>query len=181
MEVIMGWLRTALAITIGSSSLFTLTNVAQASEFYIGEPVEKNGLEIGAFYLKAIEMEPQPPIPPEDNTIHLECDVSATENNEQGFPAGAWVPYLTCSYNIEKVGSDWQHTGTMLPMVAQDGPHYANNVPVDGPGTYRLTYYLSPPSAQGFFRHADEETGVKSWWEPFTVQWTFEYPSQPVE
>ena len=66
-------------------------------------------------------------------------------------------------------------------MVAQDGPHYANNVPLDGPGTYRLTYYLSPPSAQGFFRHADEETGVQSWWEPFSVQWTFEYPSQPVE
>lgn len=63
-------------------------------------------------------------------------------------------------------------------MTAQDGPHYANNVAMDGPGQYCLTYHLVPHQGQGFFRHTDDETGVEPWWNPFSVSWTFEYPAQ---
>jgi uncharacterized protein involved in high-affinity Fe2+ transport len=154
---------------------------AQATEYHVGEPIEGNGLSVGAAYLLGIDMEPMLPMPMGEDTIHLECDVAATADNAQGFPEGHWVPYLTCTYLVEKLGTDWHHAGTMLPMTAQDGPHYANNVPMDGPGEYRVTYYLAPPTQTGFFRHTDEETGVGPWWEPFTVSWTFEYPSEPVE
>ncbi len=43
----------------------------------------------------------------------------------------------------------------MLPMTAPDGPHYTNFVPLDGTGEYGLTYVPSPPSDQGFYRHAE--------------------------
>ncbi len=149
---------------------------APAAERHIGDAVEKNGLSIGAAYLTKIEMEPAPPTPHGPNSIHLECDVSAAAGNTHGFSEGDFVPYLTCSYIIEKLGTDWQRGGTMLPMTATDGPHYANNVPMDGPGEYRVTYFLEPPSRNGFFRHVDAETGVPEWWEPFSVSWTFNYP-----
>lgn len=174
-------MRTKLTPILAFGGALVLAGAAQATEYHVGDPVAKNGLSVGAAYLLGIEMEPAPPLPMGDDTIHLECDVSAAEGNEHGFEAGQFVPYLTCSYLVEKVGTDWRRAGTMLPMTAQDGPHYANNVPMDGPGEYRVVYSLEPPSRNGFFRHTDEESGVPAWWEPFSVEWTFEYPSEPVE
>lgn len=159
----------ALAMPGGAS-------LAAGDETAIGAPVERNGLSVGAAYLEAIEMDPAPATPAGPDTIHLECDVAAVAGNPHGFAEGQFVPYLTCSYLIEKVGEDWRRIGVMLPMTAQDGPHYAANVPMDGPGEYRLVYQLDPPSEQGFYRHADEATGVPAWWEPFSVEWTFSYP-----
>lgn len=149
---------------------------AADDEIKIGGPVERNGLSVAAAYLLAIDMDPPPATPAGENVIHLECDVAAAADNPHGFAEGQFVPYLTCSYVVEKVGSDWRRVGTMLPMTAQDGPHYADNVPLDGPGEYRVTYHLSPPSERGFYRHADESTGVPGWWEPFSVGWKFSYP-----
>lgn len=152
--------------------------VKAAEEIAIGEPVERNGMSVAAAYLDAIEMDPVPAMTAGEDVIHLECDVAATAENAHGFSEGDWIPYLTCSFLVEKLDSDWQQVGTMLPMTAQDGPHYANNVPMDGPGEYRVTYHIEPPSSQGFFRHADEATGVEAWWDPFSVSWTFNYPAQ---
>lgn len=164
------------AATLGlSGGLFA--TAAHAAEVHVGDAVERNGLSVAAAYLTGIEMAPAPPTPDGGDTIHLECDVSAAADNAQGFREGSFVPYLTCSYLITKQGSDWQRAGTMLPMTAKDGPHYANNVAMNGPGTYEVTYFLAPPSRNGFFRHADSETGVSAWWEPFSVNWTFDYPA----
>lgn len=163
-----------------ASVLFTtgILTAQAADETVIGEPVERNGMSVAAAYLDAIDMDPMPAMAAGDDVIHLECDIAATADNAHGFSEGDWIPYLTCSYLIEKVGSDWRRFGTMLPMTAQDGPHYANNVPLDGPGDYRISYHLEPPSSQGFYRHADEATGVEPWWEPFSVSWTFNYPGE---
>ena len=149
---------------------------AAEGETLIGGPVERNGLSVAAAYLEAIEMEPEPATPAGEDVIHLECDVSAAADNAHGFAEGDFVPYLTCAYVIEKAGSDWRRIGVMLPMTAQDGPHYADNVPMDGPGDYRLTYRLSPPSDRGFHRHADDATGVDPWWAPFEVSFEFTWP-----
>jgi uncharacterized protein involved in high-affinity Fe2+ transport len=165
---------TGAALVLSASSLAALAS----DEVPIGQPHERNGLEVAAAYLDAIEMDPMPAMAAGDDVIHLECDIAATDDNVHGFSEGDWVPYLTCTYLIEKVGGDWSRAGTMLPMTAQDGPHYANNVPVDGPGEYRLTYHLEPPASRGFYRHADDATGVEPWWEPFSVSWTFTYPAR---
>jgi uncharacterized protein involved in high-affinity Fe2+ transport len=113
-----------------------------------------------------------------DDVIHLEADVHATADNVFGFPDGAWVPYLTIGYRLEKLGGDWRAEGTLKPMVAKDGPHYADNIRMAGPGQYRLTYSFSPPAGPAFFRHVDQETGVPDWWQPFTQTFTFAYPQK---
>ena len=65
-----------------------------------------------------------------------------------------------------------------MPMVANDGPHYGDNVKLNGPGKYRVTFNIAPPSAftaANFGRHTDKETGVAEWWEAFDVSWEFPY------
>ncbi|MBF0393776.1 MAG: iron transporter [Alphaproteobacteria bacterium] len=70
---------TALALT------FAFT--ARAAEVPIGEPVEKNGMQIAAIYLQAVTMEPQHAA--HANTdLHLEADIHAIKGNENGFGEG---------------------------------------------------------------------------------------------
>lgn len=54
-------------------------------------------------------------------------------------------------------------------------PHYGANVKLDGPGNYHLTYRISPPAYQGFYRHFDKETGLGQWRPPFRLHWDFTY------
>lgn len=65
-----------------------------------------------------------------------------------------------------------------MPMVANDGPHYGDNLKLAGPGKYRLTLTVSPPSANPhshFGRHVDKETGVGAWFAPFSADYEFIY------
>jgi uncharacterized protein involved in high-affinity Fe2+ transport len=163
----------------GLTAFLLLPPIGHAAEFYIGEPVEQNDLQIVPNYLVGIEMNRMPPgMEMGADTIHLEVDVHATKNEKHGFPEDAWIPYLTIRYTLTKNGSSFKKTGTLAPMTAADGPHYANNVKMAGPGTYQLTYEISPPSSNGFIRHVDKATGVPDWWKPFTLHWTFTYPSK---
>lgn len=151
-----------------------LAGSVSAGEVPVGEPVEKNGMEIAAVYLQPTMMEPMMP-GMGGADIHLEADIHAIEGNNNGFGAGEWVPYLGISYRITKKGSNWETVGRFMPMVASDGPHYAANIKLDGPGKYALRYHIDPPSYQGFFRHTDKETGVGPWWAPFDLNWEFAY------
>ena len=150
---------------------------ASAREYYIGGPVHKNDLEIVANYLIGVEMSPMlPNMQHGADVIHVEADVHATADNTLGFADGAWIPSLPIAYTIEKKGSPWKVTGTLKPMVAKDGPHYADDVKMDGPGDYTLTYAFGTPAMQGFYRHVDKETGVPEWWAPFSETFDFKYP-----
>jgi len=63
-----------------------------------------------------------------------------------------------------------------MSMVASDGPHYGDNVKLFGPGKYRLTLTIIPPSKNQhahFGRHIDKETGVAPWFDTFTLQYDF--------
>ena len=158
----------AAALSCGSSS---------AKEYFIGGPVHEHDMEIVANYLIGIEMDPMMPgMAHGDDVIHVEADVHATADNVYGFPDGGWVPYLTIRYTLEKTGTSWKAEGTLKPMVAKDGPHYADNLKMSGPGEYKLTYRFQPPEKAGFFRHTDKETGVPVWWKPFEQQFAFKYP-----
>ncbi len=166
-----------IAIVLAAAAALCLPRDAQAREYYVGGPVQRHDMEIVANYLVGIEMAPMPPgMAMGPDTIHLEADVHATADNREGFADGAWIPYLTIDYALEKVGTDWRATGKLWPMTAKDGPHYASNVKMDGPGQYRLTYRFVPPVANGFLRHTDQETGVPDWWKPFSVEFAFRYP-----
>ena len=166
----------ALGATI---ALAAFPPLAGAAEFYIGEPVVQDGMQIVPNYLVGIEMDHMPSgAQMGTDSIHLEVDVHATKDEKHGFPEDAWIPYLTVRYTLTKDGAKFRKTGTLVPMTAADGPHYANNLRMAGPGTYQLTYQILPPSSNGFIRHVDKATGVPDWWKPITVNWTFTYPSK---
>lgn len=153
--------------------------VTLANEYYIGEPVVQDDLQIVPNYLVGIEMDHMlPGMEKGVDTIHLEADVHATGTEKHGFAEDAWIPYLRIRYTLAKDGSAFRKTGLLAPMTAGDGPHYANNVQMGGPGTYELTYMISPPSVNGFARHVDKATGVPGWWAPITAHWIFHYPSR---
>jgi uncharacterized protein involved in high-affinity Fe2+ transport len=163
---------------IGAATLMA-SYCAQAREYFIGGPVHQHDMEIVANYLVGIEMAPMPPgMPMGAEVIHLEADVHATADNVYGYPDDAWIPYLTIDYVLEKQGADWKASGRLRPMTAKDGPHYADNVRMDGPGTYKLMDQFTSPEAQGFIRHVDNETGVPEWWVPFSETFTFTYPQK---
>jgi periplasmic iron binding protein len=168
-----------IAVLAASAVALLGSRAVSAREYFVGGPVHQHDMEIVANYLVGVEMAPMlPGMAMGADVIHLEADVHATADNAYGYPDGAWVGYLTIGYTIEKSGTDWKSSGTLRPMQAKDGPHYADNVKMDGPGTYRVDYTFTPPEANGFLRHVDKETGVPTWWTPFSQTFTFDYPQK---
>ncbi|MBT3348560.1 MAG: iron transporter [Thiotrichales bacterium] len=159
------------------ASMFSVAvaSSAMAGEFPIGDPVEKNGMEIVAVYLQPVTMYPMLPGMEDQTDIHLEADIHALKGNKNGFGAGEWMPYLDITWLITKKGSDWVKIGNFDPMVASDGPHYASNIKLKGAGKYTLRYTIRPPAYNGYMRHTDKETGVGKWWKPFDLDYDFTY------
>jgi uncharacterized protein involved in high-affinity Fe2+ transport len=168
----------AALATLPALAFFSFAPFASAAEFYIGEPVVREHLQIVPNYLTGIVMSNMPDMVPGPDDIHLEADVHATKGEPHGFAEDAWIPDLTIRYTLTKKGTEWKTSGQLLPMTAGDGPHYANNLKMDGPGTYHLTYVIASPETNGFLHHVDKATGVPGWWQPITVSWTFAYPSK---
>jgi hypothetical protein len=154
---------------------------ARAAEYRIGKPLHLHGMQIAAVYLQPVTMEPEGMMrSPAASDIHLEADIHALAGNRHGFGEGAWVPYLQVHYTVVKdAAAASPASGVLMPMVASDGPHYGDNVKLQGPGKYRLVYRISPPAAGGghaaFGRHTDRATGVRPWFEPFEVEFHFTF------
>lgn len=167
-------LRSLIAATLAALSLS-----AHALEYPIGAPVQRDGMEVAAVYLQPVEMEPDGMMrKAAESDIHIEADIRALANNPNGFEEGAWIPYLTVKFEIEKLGSDWKQAGEFMPMVASDGPHYGDNLKLAGPGKYKVKYTILPPGANHgshFGRHTDRQTGVRPWFKPFEVENEFTY------
>jgi len=150
---------------------------AYAAEMPVGKPQNCGGMEIAAVYLQPIEMQPEGMMrPARHSDIHLEADIHATEDNKNGFPEGAWMPYLQVRYHLSKEGSPQILSGTFHPMVANDGPHYGENIKLMGPGKYHLELTVLPPAVSSMFgRHVDKETGVAPWFKECLTQYDFVY------
>ncbi|MBI5235446.1 MAG: iron transporter [Deltaproteobacteria bacterium] len=164
-----------MLLAVIAVALFQAT--ASALETPIGVPQSLYGMEIAAVYLQAIEMDPKGIMKPRaESDIHLECDIHAAENNPNGFAAGEWMPNLVIWYTIVKMDTKQKIEGQMMPMVANDGPHYGDNVKMMGAGRYKVVYRITSPREKGEFgRHTDRETGVRDWFKPFEIEWEFDY------
>lgn len=155
-----------------------LAPLAQAKEYPIGEPQQCGGMEVGAVYLQPVEMEPAGMMRvAAKSDVHLEADITATESNANGWQEGSFVSYLNIRYALVKKGSDEKIEGDFHPMVANDGPHYGDNVKLMGPGKYQLTFTILPPGGDHamFGRHVDKETGVAPWFERCELSYEFTY------
>jgi uncharacterized protein involved in high-affinity Fe2+ transport len=165
------------SLAIAAAALLALGQVALAKEYPIGKPQTRAGMEIAAVYLQPIEMAPKGMMrEAADSDIHLEADIKATADNKNGFAEGDWIPYLGVAFELSKEGSTEVRKGEFMPMVANDGPHYGDNVKLMGPGKYKLKLTVSPPGQHSHFgRHIDKETGVGEWFNTFTVEYDFTY------
>lgn len=165
--------------TIATLAALAASTTALALEYPIGKPQVKGGMEIAAVYLQPVTMDPPGMMrDAKASDIHLEADIKATDKNENGFADGTWIPYLVIAYELTKQGSNEKITGSMMPMVASDGPHYGDNVKLAGPGRYKLKLSIAPPGSDPhshFGRHVDKETGVGAWFKPFTVEYDFAF------
>lgn len=157
------------AIILASST------AANSADVQIGEEAHKNGMNIAAVYIQPVMMEPDHGASYKEANIHLEADIHATENNPNGFEKDSWIPYLTVGYQIQQVGTSWSTKGSLMPMVASDGPHYGDNVKLNGPGKYELKFLLASPAKSHFMRHIDKETGVAEWWDDFELNYEFNW------
>ncbi|MEW9899634.1 iron transporter [Chitinivorax sp. PXF-14] len=166
-------------LQIGCLAAMLVSATAFAKEYPVGKPQQKNGLEIAAVYLQPVKMEPDGMMrKAEESDVHLEADIKALGDNPNGFPEGSWVPYLNIKYEITKQGGADKIAGDFMPMVANDGPHYGDNVKLKGPGKYKLRLTIAGPDTNPhshFGRHTDKETGVAPWFKPFTVEYDFAY------
>lgn len=148
----------------------------QAGEYEIGNAQTVHGMVIAAVYLQPVEMEPPGMMrAAAESDIHLEADIHASADNQNGFADGTWLPYLSVHYELSKVGGE-TISGELMPMVASDGPHYGDNVKLMGPGPYKLRLTVQPPGGNAsthFGRHVDKETGVAPWFEKFSVDYDF--------
>lgn len=171
-------MRRLLAATLCVAAL-GFGSAALGKEYPIGKPQKVAGMEIAAVYLQPIEMDPPGMMrEAKDSDVHLEADIKAMKGNKNGYAEGDWIGYLGVKYELSKVGESQVIKGDFMPMVADDGPHYGDNVKLMGPGKYTLKLTISPPSADPhthFGRHVDKETGVGPWFNTFTVEYEFIY------
>ncbi|MDR3130528.1 MAG: iron transporter [Treponema sp.] len=147
-------------------------------EFPIGDDIELFPLNVAGVYFQPVDMLPVGgSLPASQSDMHIEADISALEGNDLGYGAGDFIPYLTVRYEITKAGSGWKIEGTFMPMSASDGPHYGNNIKLDGAGTYNVKFIIQNPESLGYLLHVDQETGVpgRFWNQPLTAEWDFDW------
>jgi uncharacterized protein involved in high-affinity Fe2+ transport len=147
-------------------------------EFPLGDEHKVGPLTIAGVYFQPVDMEPVGMgLPAAQSDMHLEADISANEDNKLGYGAGDFVPNLTVRYKAQKAGSKKVIEGVFMPMSASDGPHYGNNVKLDGPGKYKITFIVENPTKQNYLLHVDKETGVpgRFWDKPIEVSWDFDF------
>ena len=147
-------------------------------EYPLGDEQTVGPLQVAGVYFQPVDMEPSGigGLPASQSDMHMEADIKAAEGNNLGYGAGDFVPYLTVKYRVEKKGGKTIE-GSFMPMSASDGPHYGNNVKLDGPGDYKITFIIENPEKQSYLLHVDKETGVKGrfWKEPLKVSWNFKW------
>lgn len=163
----------------GAIAAGLIAGYAHGAEYPIGTPQHRYGMEIVAVYLQPITMEPEGMMRKAgESDIHLEADIHSLASNPNGFEESAWIPYLVVKFEVTKVGASEKASGDLMPMVANDGPHYGANVKLFGPGKYHLKYSIFPPTSNQhayFGRHTDRLTGVRPWFKPFDVEFDFTY------
>ena len=139
------------------------------TEVTIFEGVKKEFLNLNAVYFQPVDMTGG--VKAEDYDCHLELDVSALENN-YGYGVGDWVPYLTVEYSVSQNGTVVTD-GTFMPMAASDGPHYGQNISLNGDGVYSVTFTIKFPDTSAVYLIHTDETGPNASTFPDTIVYTY--------
>lgn len=149
-----------------------------AGEYYVGEPVEQNGLRITPNYFTDVREDPAR-VGRHGARIHLEAAIQPTKDRAHASPPDFGVPNLLIRYRLTKGGASFVRQGT-LKVGNTRNALYSIAVRMDGEGTYHLTFVVSPAGRHGAASRADSATGAPPSWRPFELTWIFTYPSKPV-
>lgn len=153
-------------------------NVVGIKEIPVGDSGEQsNGpLNVNVVYFQAVDMEhgsmKMPPASESD--MHFEIDASTNKKAEEfGYPADTFMPYLDdmkVTVKDQKTGEETD-LGTMMPMIASDGPHYGNNIKLK-PGLYDVTITIPSPEDKFMLHTGKDSSGVKGrfWKEPLKFE-----------
>ena len=159
-----------------------LSNLSIADHPISLPKVYQKKVESALIWVEPVKMSPEPTMSADHNfDIHNELDQHSIKGDKMGFGVGGWIPDCQVACVIEKTGpksklknkKPWRNVFSMMSMVANDGPHYGRNIKLDGPGIYHETCKIDPPDWRGFYRHIDKETGVGSFFKPYTIEGTF--------
>jgi len=155
----------------------TAPDVIGITEIPVGDsgPQTNDALTVDAVYFQAVDLEhgsmAMPPAAESD--MHFEIDVATNEKaTAWGYEADQFLPYLdvtavaTNTDTGEKVD-----LGTMMPMIASDGPHYGNNISLE-PGNYDVAVTIASPGDSFMLHTGKDSSGVtgRFWTEPLTFE-----------
>ena len=149
-----------------------------ATAAMLGEPVHREGLQITPLAESGGSMDRAPGgMVQGPDALFLVADIRADKDEPHGFAEHSFIPYLSISYTLTKDGaSTFKQTGLLYPVASKAGPRYAAGAQLAGPGSYHLSYIVSPPASHGLLRQTDKAGGVPDWWKPISASWTFAYP-----
>ena len=181
----------SVLVAAGAVALAIAPGHTFAAPHVIGEPKIRKHMEFRALYMQSGVWEPTVPRgadisdtwlwwathgPFTKPDIHLELLVTGVDGNPWGFSKGDFIPYLKIEYIIAKEDYEWYRKGWLMAMATNNGPHYGDDLPMDGPGKYYVLYRIYSPLTYGLVRHTDREMGVPEFWtEPIKVYWKFTY------
>lgn len=156
-------MKKVLVLVLSLAMMFSVMAVASAEDLGFTEYPIFEDEEIAFMNVNAVYFQPVPMSNGneniEDYNIHLECDVSALEN-DLGYGLGDWIPYLTVDFEIiDEATGETAAEGTFMVMSASDGPHYGANIKLDKDGTYTVRFTFHNPEENGYLVHLDGETG----------------------
>ena len=152
-------------------------DTAGINELPVGDsgPQTNGPLTIDLVYFQAVDMEhgsmSMPPASESD--MHFEVDVATTdEAAEWGYEADQFLPYLQIKAVVTNTDTGEEtDLGTMMPMIASDGPHYGNNISL-APGNYDVLISVASPADDFMLHTGKDSSGVEGrfWTEPLTFE-----------
>lgn len=150
---------------------------SQIDEKDIGDsgPQTADMLEVNAVYFQAIDLEQGSMAMPRasESDMHFEIDIKTNEKAKRiGYDADLFMPYLKIEAKVidkndpSKIG--WE--GTLMPMIASDGPHYGNNIKL-APGKYKVELTIPSPANDWMLHTGKDSSAVEGrfWKDPLKV------------
>ncbi|WP_341729651.1 iron transporter [Brooklawnia sp.] len=152
-------------------------DTAGINELPVGDsgPQTNDALTVDLVYFQAVDMEHGTMAMPaaSESDMHFEVDVATNEKaTEWGYEADQFLPYLdVTAVATNKDTGAVEDLGTMMPMIASDGPHYGNNIKL-APGNYDVVVTIASPADQFMLHTGKDSSGVKGrfWTEPLTFE-----------
>ncbi|EFN92323.1 uncharacterized protein involved in high-affinity Fe2+ transport [Mobiluncus mulieris] len=131
-------------------------------------------LQVNAVFFQAIDLEQgSMAMPPaSESDMHFEVDVKTNDEAKKiGYDGDLFMPYLKINAKIiNKDTGAVGYEGTLMPMIANDGPHYGNNIKLPD-GKYKVELTIPSPANDWMLHTGKDSSAVEGrfWKDPLKV------------